>query len=202
MKLLITGEPKSGKSTTLGKLVGGITPRRGFITKEVVKGQHRTGFVVEDMNNRSVVLAQTEHPTGLQVGRFYVQPQVLAEFTQKLSSPKADEILYIDEVGQMQLYSDEFKRLVEEYLYAPNDFLATITSIYSDEFTRGILKRDDILLFQLTEANRDEIKQSLSTALNNRGIFNELPPALQVDIIRYANSYLTTVYTYHLVSCS
>lgn len=158
MKLLITGRPKSGKSTILSVLVAGVSPRRGFITKELVKDHHRIGFVVEDMNGLSAVLSQTQNPTSLQVGRFYVYPEVLAEFTRNLAHPKTGELLYLDEIGQMQLYSNEFRSLVEEYLDTQNDFAATITSVYSDEFTTRIFNRDDILLFHLTDINRNEIK--------------------------------------------
>lgn len=190
MKLLITGRPKSGKSTILSELVAGVSPRRGFITKEFVKDHHRIGFVVEDMNGLSAVLAQTQKPKSLQVGRFYVHPEVLAQFTRSLSHPKTGELLYLDEVGQMQLYSNEFRSLVETYLDAPNDFLATITSVYSDEFTKNILDRDDIMLFQLTVANRNQIKKSLSIALHNNDLFSELPTAIQKAVIEYANNYL------------
>ena len=190
MKLLITGRPKSGKSTILSELVAGASPRRGFITKELVKDQRRTGFEVEDMNGVSAVLAQTQNSTSLQVGRFYVHPEVLAQFTQNLSHPKTDELLYLDEIGQMQLHSNEFRLLVEAYLDAPNDFVATITSVFSDEFTTRILNRDDILLFHLTDINRNKVKKSLSIALASKDLFNELSTALQSTVVRYANNYL------------
>lgn len=190
MKLLITGIPKSGKSTVLSELIAGASPRRGFITKELVKDQQRTGFEVEDMNGVSAVLAQTQNPTGIQVGRFYVHPEVLTQFTRNLSHPKTGELLYLDEIGQMQLYSNEFRLLVEAYLDAPNDFAATITSVYSDEFTKHIFNRDDVVLFRLADANRDEVKKSLKIALNNKDVFNRLPVVLQKAVDQYANDYL------------
>lgn len=190
MKLLITGRPKSGKSTILSELVAGVSPRRGFITKELVKDHHRIGFFVEDMNGLSAVLAHTQNPTSLQVGRFYVHPEVLAKFTQNLAYFETEELLYIDEIGQMQLHSNEFKSLVEKYLDAPNDLVATISSVYGDEFTERILKRDDIVLFQLTDANRNEVKKSLNIALSNKDLFNKLPLALQTVVVGYANDYL------------
>jgi nucleoside-triphosphatase THEP1 len=190
MKLLITGSPKSGKSTILSELIAGVSPRRGFVTKELVKDQRRTGFVVEDMNGLSAVLAQTQNPTSLQVGRFYVLPEVLGQFTRNLSHPEAGVLLYLDEIGQMQLCFNEFKLLVEEYLDAPNDFVATITSVYSDEFTKHILNRDDAVFFHLTDVNRNEVKKSLRIALDNKDLFNELPPALQNTVVGYANDYL------------
>lgn len=52
MKLMIAGRPKSGKSTIFSELVAGVSPRRGFITKEFVNDHHRIGFVVEDMNSQ------------------------------------------------------------------------------------------------------------------------------------------------------
>ncbi|HVW99087.1 MAG TPA: hypothetical protein VHA52_01390, partial [Candidatus Babeliaceae bacterium] len=86
--------------------------------------------------------------------------------------------------------SNEFRLLVEAYLDAPNDFVATITSVYSDEFTTRIFNQDDILLFHLTDINRNEVKKSLSIALANKDPFNELPTALQNTVVGYANNYL------------
>ncbi len=191
MNVLITGNPKSGKSTILSGLINNITPRRGFITKEIINDQRRVGFMLEDMNNRSVVLAQTENLTTLRVGRFYIQPQLLTEFIQDLFYIKTTEFLYIDEIGQMQLYSKEFKTLVKKYLAATNDFIATITSIYSDDFTEHIMTRNDILLFRLTEEARTTVRESLINTLECRNLFNKLPLNLQSIIIKYANNYLT-----------
>lgn len=191
MKLLITGKPKSGKSTILSELIGDITPRRGFVTKEIVKDQRRIGFMIENMANRSAVLAQTENQSSLRVGRFYIQPQVLTKFIEDLSFIKADEFLYIDEIGSMQLHSKGFKTLVEKYLDAPNDFVATITSIYSNNFTKHILTRGDIILFYLTEETRTAIKESLTSTLKNKNLFNRLSPNLQETIVKYANDYLS-----------
>lgn len=190
VKILLTGLPKSGKSTLLSELVDGISPRRGFVTKELVKDQHRIGFVVEGMNGRSAVLAQTQYPTSLQVGRFYVHPEVLAEFIKNLSHSKFGEFLYIDEIGQMQLYANEFRALVEEYIDAPNDFIATITSVYSDQFTDYLLSLDNVLYFQLTDIARNEVRSSLKIALDNRNSFNKLPLMLQRVVVGYANTYL------------
>src|SRR5665213_576247 len=188
---MISGRPKSGKSTMLSELIGDIASRRGFITREVVKDQRRTGFEVIDMSNRRAILAQTDNPTNLQVERFYVQPKILAEFTKPLSRMEAGEFLYIDEIGQMQLHSTEFKTLVEKYLDAPNDFAATITSVYSDELTERILARNDILFFHLTEESRVRVKESLTNALKNKGMFNKLSSNLQAVVIGSANYYLT-----------
>ena len=42
--ILITGKPKSGKSTILEKVIFGIPDKVGFITKEIRANGQRTGF--------------------------------------------------------------------------------------------------------------------------------------------------------------
>jgi len=37
MKLLLTGKPKSGKTTLLGDLINSISPKRGMVAVEVLK---------------------------------------------------------------------------------------------------------------------------------------------------------------------
>ena len=75
-----------------------------------------------------------------------------------------NDLLYLDEIGQMQLLSNGFKKLVLKYLDAPNTCLATISSIFEDDFTRLVKGRDDVILVTISEEDRAE-KQSFVTQL-------------------------------------
>lgn len=83
---------------------------------------------------------------------------------------KKDELLYIDEIGQMEMFSDNFKKLVTSYLDSDNIFVGIISKVFQDPFIDKIKKRDDIKLFEITPENRKakylEINKLLSSLLH------------------------------------
>ncbi|MES2971296.1 MAG: nucleoside-triphosphatase [Patescibacteria group bacterium] len=192
MKILITGQPKSGKSTMLISVLKDIDAKKGFVSKEVSQNGRRTGFMVEDTSGNTAVLAQIDRLSSKKVGHYYVQPNVLDGFVKSLSTFHANELLYIDEIGQMQLYSEKFKSLLKKYLDASNDFIGTITIVYHNELTQQILARPDILLFNISVAKRKAVSECIQSSLQNRRQFNDLPQNLQSHTLKYARQYLAS----------
>lgn len=192
MKILLTGTPKSGKSTLLSALVEGVTDKQGFFTEEVRQDGVRTGFAMCDASGHRVVLAQTTHQTQYQVGRFFVATESLNAFFEPLNRFGPSGLLYIDEIGQMQLFHTSFKQLAEQYITAKNDFVGTITSVYSDSFTKNILQNTGIIVCNLTIENRDAMRRGLEAALLHRATFNMLPERTQSETLLYANAYLNS----------
>lgn len=192
MKLLLTGSPKTGKSTLVSEALRAVKSGRGFLTEEVKQGDKRTGFLLRDSEGRTEILAQTERSTPYQVGRFFVNPDALDTFLAPLYSFQQDDLLYIDEIGQMQLYSHSFEELTRGYLNAPNDFLGTITSIYEDDFTKQIRDRKDILLISLDVGNREVISKTVKAAFKNRTLCGSLPSPTQNAILNMAKDYVAS----------
>lgn len=190
MKLLINGVPKSGKSTLINELLLSVDRKRGFVTDEVVSGGKRTGFVLRDNQGRSSVLAQTHEPTQYAVGRFFVSPEALDDFLLPLQQFSNNELLYVDEIGQMQLYSRVFRKLVEQYLKSSNDFMGTISSVYEDDLTEYIRKRKDVIVFALDANNRSHVSKAIKVALERRGLFNTLPSRTRISICDLARKYI------------
>ena len=53
-------------------------------------------------------------------------------------------------------FSKEFKKTTLQFLDTPNTCITTLTSVYADDFTGNIKKRDDIILVEITKENRGE----------------------------------------------
>jgi nucleoside-triphosphatase len=157
MKLLVTGAPHVGKSTLLKKVVHVVENRHGFITNEVTEHGQRTGFELCSSLGDITLLASVNSASPIRVSRYGVQVDALNDFIARLPEPSDKDLIYIDEIGQMELFSGHFKELVRKYLDSSNPFLGTLTTVYEDEFTAELLARPDITVLRITEQNRDAL---------------------------------------------
>jgi nucleoside-triphosphatase len=154
--ILITGLPHSGKSTLVKHLTLRFENKVGFVTNEVKKDGKRIGFEIETSNLEKYILADINHRTKYQVSKYFVNIENLDKAISSFPNFKANEFLYIDEIGEMELYSENFKALTLKYLDSDNICIAAITKVYTDDFVEAIKKRHDIILVELTEENREE----------------------------------------------
>ena len=163
--ILITGMPRSGKSTLLKKIIQQVGNRVGFITNEVRKDGERIGFELENHKGEKSMLANVDFKTNFKVSRYFVNIKNLDEIIPSVNQFSVHDFLFLDEIGQMELFSEKFKALVQKYFDSPNTCIATLSKVYSDEFTELIKKRKDIFLIEITEENRDEKEKYLETLL-------------------------------------
>lgn len=176
--IILTGMPKSGKSTLLAGLVEKILNKRGFLTREITIGEEddtegvgeekkkeRVGFEVVGDNGYTQRLAHVNFNFNQahRVGRYGIFVVGFEAFInqQRFSEFSGEEILYIDEIGQMQLYSDKFKDLVRRCLDSDNLFLGTMTAVYHNYFIKEIRNRGDIEVFEVTPENREYVREKL-----------------------------------------
>ncbi|MBT5023577.1 AAA family ATPase [Candidatus Woesearchaeota archaeon] len=163
--ILITGMPRSGKSTLLKKLIANFDKKVGFVTNEVRKDGERIGFEIETNTGEKSILANINFKTNFKVSRYFVDIENLNLIIPKVEDFNSNDFLFLDEIGQMELFSEKFKVLVEKYLNSSNTCIATLSKIYSDNFMENIKKRKDIFLIEITEENRDEREKYLETLL-------------------------------------
>lgn len=165
--ILITGAPKSGKSTLLNKVIESVKNKVGFVTNEILGGNGRVGFEIETQLGNKKTLAHIDFKTQLKVSKYSVDIENLDDLIPEVSNFQEGDLLYLDEIGQMELYSEKFKELTLSYLNSNNICIATLSEIYQDTFTDAIRVREDILLVELTPENRDEKMKSIQSLINN-----------------------------------
>jgi nucleoside-triphosphatase len=190
MKLLLTGLPKSGKSTMLVNAITDVVPKQGFTSPEVKENGERIGFDLRNEQGDTAPLSRIKSVTDYPVGRYYVDLKSLENFIDPLFVYDSEQLLFIDEIGQMQLYSERFKDLVEDYLQAPNDFIGTVSQVYNHAFIRDLKKRNDILLCTVKPESRTQLSIAIHEALNSRGLLNLLPQVQQYKVLSLARNYL------------
>lgn len=149
------------------------------------------GFNLVDNTGRSAVLSRTNVPTQYPVGRYFVNLQSLDSFIDQLFTYDASQLLYIDEVGQIQLHSTNFIKLVEYFMGAENDFVGTISQVYSHPLISKLIEREDVLVCTVTIENRDAIELVLSEALAHRKVFNRLSRHRQEAAIKLARDCIS-----------
>ncbi len=159
--ILITGKPKSGKSTLLQKIINPISNKVGFVTPEIRENGERVGFAVETSNGERVILAHINSETEHKVSRYFVDVSSFNKGIESILDFNDTNFLYIDEIGQMELFSDNFKHLVLKYFNSPNKCLATLTCVYEDDFITELKKRDDVVIIEITPENCEEQEKNI-----------------------------------------
>ncbi len=197
MKILLTGKNRSGKTTLLTALLTDANETFGFVTNEVRGEDDRIGFDLVDGQGRTLPLARIDRPTPYSVGRYFVDVENLETFIEPFFYTQPNQLLYIDEIARMQLYSARFKDLVSAYLASENDALCTITQIYDDDFIRSIKQNPSLLICEITPENRDAMKEWLRYAVKNRGLLGSLSRRAQQAVVDMSREYLSDdSYTY------
>lgn len=163
--ILITGMPRSGKSSILKKIIQTIEHKVGFVTNEVRVDGERVGFELETHKGERSMLAHVSFKTNIQVSRYFVDTTNLEAIIPAVSTFHERDVLFVDEIGQMQLFSEAFKALVGTYFDSANTCIATVSKVYSDEFIEAVKARKDTFLIEITEDNRDEQEKYIQTVL-------------------------------------
>ncbi|MEE9488354.1 MAG: NTPase [Candidatus Brocadiales bacterium] len=166
--ILITGRPGVGKTTAIKKVLSALDIRpRGFYTEEIRDGRERRGFTVKTFGGRDCVLAHTDIQGVPRVGRYGVdvtsfENTALPELEEAVGKR---EIIVIDEIGKMEMFSNRFKNLVLQALDGPAPVLAVISES-GNGFIDGIKKRKDVKLFTLSRQARDALIPDIATLLD------------------------------------
>lgn len=170
MKVLLTGAPHCGKSTLINKVINKFDTKQGFVTNEIPDDNGgRRGFELVDSNNNHTTLAHIDDPSSIRVSRYGVDITALEKFIEPLFSVKSNQLLYIDEIGQMELYSEQFIKLVRLYISASNNFIGTLTSNYEHPLVSDIRANKSLKIIEITNQNRDSLADILYPKLQNSG---------------------------------
>ncbi len=167
---LITGRPGIGKTTCVKRIIDEISSKGfkvgGIISLEERVGGKRIGFkLIDVLTGEEGWLARTDLTYGPRVGRYRVCIQDLERIgvggiSRAISSA---ELIVIDEIGPMELYSTSFKESVVKAFNSSKPVVATIhIRAKSGPFGRNILGREDSEIFILTFQNREIIPKIIS----------------------------------------
>lgn len=166
---MLTGRPGVGKTTLIMKVAGGIENRElgGFYTQEIREMGIRTGFKILTLDGREGVLSHINYKGKYRVGKYSVNLIDLEGIGVKsILDSLGKDIIIIDEVGTMELFSEKFRDAVLRVLDT-GKVLGTI-KLGRDRFTEKIRTRKDTEIIEVTFQNRDFLVQELTERILNR----------------------------------
>ena len=168
-KILLTGLPGCGKTTTVMKIVEALDCEKvaGFYTQEIRKENKRKGFRWARLDGATGTLAHIGIRGSAKVGKYGVN---VASFERQVV-PVIDieqtdaELFVIDEIGKMECFSEKFVAAVRKLFASEKSVLATVAQKGSG-LIREVKDYPGVRLFDLTHQGRDEtiaeILQTLS----------------------------------------
>lgn len=163
MKILLTGEPGVGKSTLINAVIAPFAQKQGVVTNQMVHEGARVGFEMVASDGTSFILSSTDSPSAIRVSRYGVNVDALEVFASGLQTGGAGKLTYIDEVGEMQLFSNSYKKFVLDCVSRSDPFIGTLSKVYNDDFTDYLRRRDDIEIIEVTLENRNFLRDELAS---------------------------------------
>ena len=154
--VLVTGPPRSGKSTLIEKVVQSINrPATGFFTQELREKGRRVGFSITTLQGKTGVLAHQSIRSTFKVGKYGVNLEDLDQIAVPSMLPSTpDQIVVVDEIGKMECFSRLFKETLIKVLSSDNLVIGSV-AIKGDRFIQSIKKRDDVSLISISQNTRD-----------------------------------------------
>jgi nucleoside-triphosphatase len=161
---LVTGVPGIGKTTLIRNLckhLASLNPE-GFYTEEIREGGIRKGFALVSLDGKRSVLSHVNVKSRFRVGKYGVDVRSFEAFLESLRlRARAGSLIVMDEIGKMECFSANFVSLVRELLDGAGVVVATVATKGPD-FISEVKGRRDILIYEVTESNRNDLAERLS----------------------------------------
>jgi nucleoside-triphosphatase len=162
-KTLITGKPGVGKTTLVQTIVARMESINiaGFYTAEIRSKGSRLGFELQGLDGTRKILAHVDIHSQYRVGKYGVDKKGFEEFLDNLELLSPDvELVLIDEIGKMELFSNRFRSLIHDVLNSDKQVLGTI-ALKGERFILEIKKRPDIHLLEVTRGNLEQLAEEI-----------------------------------------
>lgn len=157
--ILITGLPGIGKTTLIKKLAEKLQHGNlaGFYTEEIRTAGIRKGFSLVSLHGVRSILSHVDIQSRYRVGKYGVDVKNFEDFLNDIAflQPQTSLII-IDEIGKMECFSGNFKKLLTRLLDSEKPVIATI-ALRGEGIIAEIKKRKDVQFFVMTLSNRDSL---------------------------------------------
>jgi nucleoside-triphosphatase len=166
--VFLTGNPGVGKTTLLLAITESLKTQGvkvgGMVSREVREHGIRVGFEITNLvDNSHGWLARADRESGPRLGKYAVILEDLDHIGAKAiaDAVKTSDIVAIDEVGPMELFSLEFKKAVKEAVDSHKPIIGVIHRNTRDKLIESIKRREDVSIIVVTPENRNQLKETV-----------------------------------------
>jgi len=163
--IVLTGAPGVGKTTIVMRVANELKARRmkvgGVISREVRTNNVRTGFEFIDLatNDRDVLASVTEN--GPRVGKYFVNLSECRFAADRVKNALINsDVIICDEVGPMELKSNEFRDVVKYLLKTDRKAIVVIHQKLEDPLIDEFRERSSSLI-SVNLGNREKVNETL-----------------------------------------
>ena len=156
---LLSGSPGTGKTTIIKQAVSNWRGTAGgFYTEEIRAGGARQGFMIVTLDGHSAALSRVDIESRYRVGKYGVDIEALDRVGVSAirEATRECDLVVIDEIGKMELFSPAFKDTVLEAIDSEKRVLGTIM-LSSHPWADEIKRRHDVAMIPLTRENRGQV---------------------------------------------
>lgn len=165
--ILLTGKPRTGKTTLLKRIIENLKmPCGGFYTEEIPEDNKRIGFKIKTLEGKEGILARKGLESKFRLGKYGINIKDLEGIGVRsiLGALRDKEIVIIDEIGKMELFSEKFKEAVLNVLDS-NKRLIGVIHVADLGFLNAIRKRKDVDIFEVDLNNHEQILKKVSSMI-------------------------------------
>lgn len=162
--IFITGRSGVGKTSVLLRAVDALKAKGykvgGMISREVRERGARVGFEIVDFHTgQRGWLAHVTQPSGPQISKYRVNLSDLDAIgaSSILNAARDADIIVVDEIGPMELFSPEFKKAVDQAMRSSKPVVGTIYFRAQDPLINTIKAREDAEILEVTYENREDL---------------------------------------------
>lgn len=167
--MLLSGSPGIGKTTVLTRIVETLRGKGytvgGMISREVRSCGTRVGFEILDIAGlRRGWLAHINQPSGPRVGKYRVNIEDLNSVGVEaiVKAIKDADVIAIDEIGPMELFSEKFKQAVKTAVDSKKPLVGVVHWKAKDKLIDEIKIREDAEVHVVNFENRDKLPNAVA----------------------------------------
>ncbi len=172
INFLVTGSPGIGKTTVIEKVISILEENGyeagGIFCPDIRENGNRKGFkIVDILTGNSKILAHVDRSEGPRVGKYRVNVENVDDMSRSAISRalKECDIVAIDEIAPMEVYSEVFRNVVDECLESEKPLLAAIHKRSTTGFIGKVKDSSDSKIYEVRRDNRGELPRKISNLI-------------------------------------